>query len=343
MGLKDDYNNWPLGRQLQVIFIISGFFLTLILVIITRFQLDWLRDKVINDSSRVLEDHIIGQMRKLGQFETEYINNEIANHMDQIEKLKYIDQMVHGYNSTYNKCPLNSSNTYLWHDEVSENKLDYTNSSFYSRFDEDTIESQILEDTAMNNIYEKIYNDQYKSIYQGFKEKEILHTYPAIKVVESDYSPVVREWYYKANSSSEKIIMEEPYWEESNSQWIITFSMAMLNDSNKVFGVVAVDAIMKNLTTIISGKKILEKGFLMIVSSGGTIMNMPKLWYPIDSTIQLRLFDESYTGISETIWNSIKSSSSGSRHDFFDVNGTEYLMIKHDITPYKDKSIVGTL
>lgn len=339
MGLRDDYNNWPLGRQLQVIFIISGFFLTLILVIITRFQLDWLRDKVINDSSRVLEDNIIAQMRELGLLETEFINNEISNYIDQVKKLNYTDHLVHGY-STYKKSIINNSD-YLWNSDVSENILDYKNSTFFSRFDESIALPQILEDSPMSKIYPNIYFNQYKSLYQGFEDNEVLHLYPATKIVDTDYSPVVREWYYKAIASLGKIIMEEPFWEESNSQWVTTFSTAMLfSSNNSAFGVAAVDAIMKNLTTKISEIKILNEGFLMLISSRGTMMSMPKTWYPIDSTIQLRLFDESYTGISETIWNSIKNSFSGSRHDFIDINGTEYLMIKHDITPFEDKEII---
>ena len=43
MGLKEDFNLWPLGRQLQVLFIVSGLLLSLLLVVITKFQVEWIR------------------------------------------------------------------------------------------------------------------------------------------------------------------------------------------------------------------------------------------------------------------------------------------------------------
>lgn len=336
MGIREDYSQWPLGRQLQVIFILSGFLLTLILVIITRFQLDWLRDKIINDSTQVLEDNLIFQMRKFGEFESGFMSSEFSNYIAHVRNLNHTDRLVQGY-SIYGNTPFNKTEP-VWHENVAEDELDYTQAVFFSRLGQDSdVTAMMDKDSTIDVFYEKIYSQEYISLYQGFQVGEILHYYPGSVTTDNDYTPLVREWYYKATAAIGNTIITEPYIDATTGQWIITVSTAMLDETDTQFyGVAAADITLVSLTSKISEITILDTGFLMLVSSGGMILTMPDSWKPSDTTLTLRIFDTAYTGISETQWNSIKTSESGSRHDFSDVNNTEHIMVKHDISPFSD-------
>ncbi|OMJ68675.1 hypothetical protein SteCoe_33816 [Stentor coeruleus] len=334
MGIKEDYSRWPLGRQLQVIFIISGFLLTLILVIITRFQLDWLRDKIINDSTKCLEDSLIYQMRKLGQIESEFLSSEFSNYIAHVRNHNYTDRNVQGY-SKYSQSPFKPAE-YWWHTSIKEDYTDYEKAAYFSKFGQDAVVSIMEKDSAMNSIYNLTYSKEYISLYQGFKEKELLHYYPGVVNSLSDYTPLVREWYYKAQTSIGNVVITEPYQDATTNQWIISISTAMLDGDGKMYGVAAADVGLKELTDKTSAVKILDTGFFMLISSGGMILTMPESWKPSDTTLTLRVFDTTYTGISKAQWEAMKASVSGSRHDFTDINGTLYYTIKHDITPYID-------
>ncbi|OMJ87775.1 hypothetical protein SteCoe_10417 [Stentor coeruleus] len=339
MGILENYSQWPLSRQLQVVFIISCFLLTLVLVIITRIQLDWLRDKIIKDSTKVLEDNLISQMIKFGEFESKFMSNEFSNYIAHVRSLNHTDRIVLGY-SDYKKSPFNRTIP-VWHENVAENSLDYSQAVFYSRLGKTADVVDIMDkDSAIDKIYPNIYSEEYISLYQGFQVGEILHYYPGIMTEGTDYTPLVREWYYKAAGDIGNIIFTEPYIDITTGQWIITVSTAMLDnsDSPKFFGVAAADITLVSITSKISKIKILDTGFLMLVSSGGMILTMPESWKPSDSTLTLRIFDTTYTGISETQWNNIKNSVTGSEHNFNDINGTKIIMTKHDISPFSNSN-----
>lgn len=332
MGIREDYSQWPLGRQLQVIFITAGFLLSLILIIITRFQLDWLRDKILNDSTQALDDNLIYQMQKLGEIESEYLGSQFSNYIAHVRNLNYTDRNIQGY-SEYPISPFKPAE-YWWHAEIKEDFTDYTKPVYYSKFGEDAITAIMEKDSAINQIYNLTYSEEYISLFQGFKEKEVLHYYPGILSTSSDYTPLVREWYYKAQTSIGNVVITEPYQDANTDKWIISISTAMLDNDDKLFGVAAADVSLESLTNKTSAVKILETGFLMLVSSGGMILTMPESWKPSDTTLTLRVFDTTYTGITKAQWEAMKTSPSGSRHDFSDVNDTLYYTVKHDITPY---------
>ena len=77
MSIRESYNNWPLTRQLQVSFITSGFILLLIIVIITKFQLDWLQSQVIENSTTVINANLLIHMHDLGVLEANYLTVDL--------------------------------------------------------------------------------------------------------------------------------------------------------------------------------------------------------------------------------------------------------------------------
>jgi hypothetical protein len=52
-----NFYRWKLGRQLLVTFLGSSMILVVILIILTRLQLDWLKTEMINKTDELLKDY----------------------------------------------------------------------------------------------------------------------------------------------------------------------------------------------------------------------------------------------------------------------------------------------
>lgn len=340
MGIRDDFNHWPLGRQLQVLFICAGFLLCIILVIITKFQLDWLRTKVTSDSRDVVRERVLVQMEALALIEGEFLQSEFSNYISFASHSKETDEIFNNFDKNYDKNPFTEGAIY----PSSANKdrsRQYKYGNYYSKYgetDEEVVNIAKIE-SCFNKIYPTMYMSEYLGYYQGYETKETLVYYPG-EAISTGYTPVVREWYYKAFDNSTSIIITEPYTDSSDyATWVITVSQAILNTDSDVYGVAGVDVTLKTLTEKTSKIKILKTGFAMLVSSGGMILTVPESWVS-SSTTTIRIFDTAYTGITESEWEKIKNSSDISRHTFKDVNGTEYQLIKKNITPFFDSDSI---
>lgn len=335
MGFKDHYNRWSIGRQLQAYFIISCFFITLILVVITRFQLDWLRNKIIDDSTQAIEKNLITQLRDLGEMEARYMGAELSNYGYYVKNLDLIERMLYDCErSGY----LIACNEIQWNDELGDekNKDNAYKGAFYQPNEKNSYIYEILKmDTPIDSIYQYIFSSDYLRVYQGFHYLEYVHYFPRSEMPSSDYSPIVREWYYYATDRLDEIIITEPYKDVITSQWVISVSAAMPNDTKHTgyIGVAACDIPLSSLDAKISSVQIQKTRFILLISSGGMILSMPDSWKPTETTSTIRIFDSEYTGINELDWSIIKNLTSGSRYEFTDINGTNIIMIKQDILP----------
>ena len=277
-------------------------------------------------------------MNVLCQEEVGYITQEFITFRKCVEKLHDIERLVLGFTSVPIPIVPNppiQDTVYLSTD------MDYTTGCFMSRFSELSQAGKDLEakEAAMDKIYPMLYNPNYLWMYSGFEIDEISHLYPGSFTSDRTYSPVVREWYYQAQDNINRTMITEPYQDSTTFIWIVTISKAFVDQNGKVFGVVGCDITLADLTTKVSRVKILEKGFLMIVSSGGMILTVPKSWNEtIGQTILI--FDEAYTGISESLWRVISESADGS---FFEMTrfNTVYIFIKYSIKPFEDKTRVS--
>lgn len=338
MGIREDYSKWPLGRQLQVIFISSGFLLALILIIITKFQLDWLRGQVTGNSSKVIQDNVLSHMHSLGSIEAKYLTNEFSNYIAIVKNLNRTDSMILGFGYYGNESPFQPG-TPVSHDIYSDTDIDYTTGCYMSRLVL-SAEGEALEiqDSSMDKVYPLIYNSNFLGLYQGYEIDEIIHYYPGYITSDLEYTPLVREWYYKAVDNPTEVIITEPYTDSTTGIWVVTVSTAILDLDGNIYGVAAADITLKTLTTKTSEAKVLELGFALLISQGGMVLAMPDSWQPIDSSTTLRIYDESNTGISETQWDEIKLLGPNDHYFFNDVNGTAYIMTKHDVTPDENQN-----
>jgi Cache domain. len=298
MTIRDEYSSWPLGRQLQVLFIGAGLLLTGILIIITKFQLDWLRSQVTTKSSVVLTDNLLKQMRDLGSMEAQYIASEFSNYITFAKNLKRTDSIVLGFGYYNNTNPFKQG-TVVNSSSITQGTITYSTGVYFTS--ESSLDSAGVNlentDTSMDAIYPLIYQDSYLGYYQGYEQNQIIHYYPGSLTTDTTYTPLVREWYYKAAENTSRVIITEPYTDSTTGYWIVTISKAITDNNNKLFGVAGVDVTLKSLTSDTSNVKILNSGFLMLVSAGGMILTLPAGWDASGSST-LRIYDTTNTGIT---------------------------------------------
>ena len=193
MGVRDDFNQWPLGRQLQVIFITSGFLLVLILVVITVFQLQWLKEQIISQSTNVLMDNLLNQMRILGSIEAKFLKNEFFNHIESANGLKGIDSLVLGFVNGFQSKPFQLG-TSVQNTVYTSTQTDYTTGAYMTSVTLTPAGSNLENsDTPIDKIYPIIYDSIYLSMYQGYETDQIIHYYPGSLTTDDNYTPLVRE------------------------------------------------------------------------------------------------------------------------------------------------------
>lgn len=340
MGIYEDYCKWPLGRQLQVTFIAASFLLTLVLVILAKFQLDWLKVQITNNTHELLNDNLFNYMHHLGSLEATYLTTEFGHYIAIVENLKKIDEMILGFSSSYvNENPFQTG-TPINTLEYSETEIDYTTGCFMSR---NTLTAEgtnlELQDSSFDKIYPYFYNNStFLGLYQGYITDEILHYYPGSLIRNPNYTPIIREWFYKARYSPGEVIITEPYIEAVYNMWVVTASTSVNDIDGNVYGVIAADITLDTLTKKISEVKVLDLGFALLISKGGMVLTVPDAWKNMDSSNILRIYDSDVTGISEDQWNEIKLLGPNDQYYFKDANGTAYILTKNEVTPYENRN-----
>ena len=329
MNIRESYNSWPLSRQLQVTFTVASVLLTLILVIITKFQMGWLQSSLQQDSQDLLQTNAVAQMTVLGLAEQAYLNQEFSNYIGLVESLEAMNSLILGFTGT---PPLNQT-TVVFSNSMAVGTVSYSQASYFSK---DTITSDgalLLEKcSAFNPVYVLMQQSSILNLYQGYFTDEILYLYPGSYISSATYTPLAREWFYKATEAPGQVIITEPYIDASSGNWIISASKAIIETNGTVYGVAAADITLEILTTKIANAKILENGFAMLISAEGIILSCPVNLQVPSST---RIYNQTSTGITQTLWGTMQNSTQGTLFDFIGFNGTEFLSVLYKVTPYK--------
>ncbi|OMJ75104.1 hypothetical protein SteCoe_25841 [Stentor coeruleus] len=329
MGFLNEYSLWPLGRQLQVTFITTSILLSAIIVIITKFQLDWLHDKMISNSTSVLEKNLIEEMRSLGEREVSYVSTYFGFTSNKLLDYTENAQVVLGYNDIKN--PIDTNKPLKESSGLEGLGYDYEAFSYFSKY---TLSSQgqfIIDSLRpFNEIFPIMYSTIHESVFLGFYTDELYCMFPGVYVSDLTYTPLVREWFYRAATSPGEIMITEPYVNTETNIWKIALSTAILDNSNKVLGALAIEIMLDDLKEKFSNIVILKTGFVMLISSGGMILTVPSTW---SSSSTLRIYDETSTGISQTKWEEMKSLDDGVKHNLIDANGSDYIGILYKVHP----------
>ena len=336
MILGTDYSSWSIGKQLQIMLVLSYLFLVMTLILTTNYLLDWLENSMINASKLSLDDFLHTQMHNLASLQSKFILSEFNNYITMMQIVKVIHLQALGYpphkSHFHKKYPYQNSG-------LVKNAITYTHGSFFSSSYKNSPEGDATASnlSALDPVMQIIYLDDYLTLYSGMKVDHFLYIYPGVYINQSTYTPLVREWYYLAQESANNTIVTEPYHDLGTDYWIFTVSEALLKN-NTFKGVVAVDILLADLTQKVSSTVISETGFNLLISPGGVIINLPSVWAASANGEIIKIYTTFITGITPSDWEAISNSCDGRFFSFIDGNGANYELIKKSISiPYTNQ------
>lgn len=344
MGLRDKFSSLTLELQLQISIILSSALLCTTIILITYYQLDWLRNQVIDESEKTLINGIYADMKKLGEAETLRIEEFLHTYMIYMENLKAIETIVLQLDGS--SQILENPNGPIQDTTLSSGTFSYDYGTFMSKFTKLSTSGVGLENkqAIMDLIFPSIYDDDLVFINAGFEIDEIIHKYPGIKIDDRAYSPVTREWYYKAQDNIGIPVMTEPHFDEFVGTWVLSVSICLLDGNKKFYGAVGIDVLINPLAEELSMYTILDTGFVLLISEAGNMLNIPKQW-KYNDFYEMKIYNET-VGITENEWETIKNLSDNSvfifnhTYDitiFGDNNITIYHATKYAVRPYSDR------
>lgn len=337
MCLKCSFSDWPIYRQVQVLFISIAVMLCAVLIVITKFQLDWIRSQATNEASNAFKDRLYKQIENIGQVQASYFESEFTSYEDFTVHLALIDQMINGFDSGYTSQVFETN---IPHSSINSKPSEqYFYGVYYSKYSPLTTEGSILvkNESILNYIYPALYTNYFYSYYQGYYTDEIINIYPATKF-STIYSPLPREWFYRGAENEDKVTITEPYKDAETGTWVVSLSRSIIKDE-EVFGVAACDVSLAYLTEKMQKLKFLKNGFGILVSATGIILTIPEIWQSVGISY-LRIYDSSITSISYETWQKIKSSPDSSwvsisvnSNPSYDISAAELRIFKKDIRP----------
>ncbi|OMJ86850.1 hypothetical protein SteCoe_11559 [Stentor coeruleus] len=345
MGLRDKFSSLTLELQLQISIILSSALLCTTIILITYYQLNWLRNEVIDESEKTVLKGVYADMEKLGEAETLRITEFLDVYMIYIENLKAIETKVLQLDGS--SQILEAINGPIQDATLESGTVIYDYGTFMSKFTKLSSSGIDLENkqAIMDLIFPSLYNENIVSIYSGFEINEISHRYPGIKIEDRTYSPITREWYYKAQDNIGIPVMTEPHFDEFDGSWVLSVSISLLDGKGKLYGAVGVDILIDPLAKELSRYSILDTGFVLLISEAGNMLNIPEQWN-YDEFYEMKIYNETI-GITELQWDTIKNTSDKSIFIFnhtYDTkilennnNITTYHAIKYTVRPYSDR------
>lgn len=221
----------------------------------------------------------------------------------------------------------------------SETQTQFTNQTgtFYTQQEGDLStagKNLMTRDAAMDKLYPIIFKESYSSIYAGYELDEIFHYYPGYKM-STVYTPLVREWYYRATEKPEEVIVTEPYRDATSKEFMISISTALMNNTD-VYGVVSSDVALTQISKLLQNLDVIGKGYILLISEGGMILTQPDSWDSLGET--LRIFDTELTGLDEDLWTDIQDTDipEDELQEFKDMNDTEFYFVRSFVKPYSN-------
>lgn len=170
--------------------------------------------------------------------------------------------------------------------------------------------------TIFDNVFRATFKSTnlYTTMYFGFELNGLHRRYPYADLTSfttyidvcyynnqpiTTYDPRCREWYVTAKYD-DKIHYTSPYRSSLTGQTTITASKRVLNGTN-LLGVIGIDFLMQEIDNIISNNKIMDSGYMFLMSFDGSIISYPNL----DRTLATSTVILTESGISANVWYDI--------------------------------------
>jgi hypothetical protein len=239
-------------------------------------------------------------------------------------------------------------NGYLLHNAIPYNDLEYSEAHsasvdfqsgvFYSPTDEisDKGYKIMYDGSALDSLSPLLYYPPTLNFYTGYQTDELFHLYPG-KKIESGYTPIVREWYYKAAENKGEITITEPYLETASKIWMFSISKAIFEPNEELFAVVAIDVSVEVVSDAINSIDVMSDGFLIYLSNTGIVISQPTQWTSTSSI--MRIYESPDVDIDYNQWLEINDTSiaEDTLMSFRDDNSTEYYFTRSFVYPFADR------
>lgn len=333
--MKSSYSQWSLRKQLHVIFITSYVIVISLFILTALLQLNWLQTDLETKSYSVIKHEVKTHMRTLLKSQIVYTSSKFETLSSYLSFQKTIIEVTLGFSAVSNNYfdsayAINSAT--LAKDAYNMSFAYYSRSSQLSSEGEEIVEKL----AGLNPIMPELLNEEMFRIYQGFYTDDIINFCPLSYFDDSEYSPLSREWFYKAVENAPTLIVTEPYYDASGEILLITGSTAIFN-GDEIVGVAGIDVTVEQFSSKVSELRILDNGKVFMVSAGGVVLNPPSEW---ETTKANRIYNESLTGVSYSKWKEIKSYSAGTIFELDITNfGPCLIAVDHFLNPF-DGSII---
>lgn len=326
-----------ISAQFQIATITSGFLICLVLFLITKYQLDWLKVLIMQETESSFEDKVFGDLKSIGNLQKAYLQSEFEKFIDFEKKKHDITTIMLSFSENYEfKSPL-PENERLWYTSIQTGIFNYTQPSYMSILGIQAGEELMRNVSCMDPIYKRIYSSDYWYLYEGYYESQIFHVFPGVRS-DSKYTPLIREWFYKAKEDQYQQIITEPYISASLKQWMFSVSESINDPSGKFIGVSTVDILLKSLANKISQIRIMNEGFMMLISKGGMILTKPYRWENPTIIDSIMIYNKTYSGIDKDEWEFIKKLELDEKHYFMDASKNKFLVTKFEIQPFNENT-----
>lgn len=322
------------SRQLQVIIVLSTFAVFVAIALAALVSFYWLSGEILQSWEKARILILQKQFSEKSAVIVQYLNDEFEHLIEYTKNVAEIIELILGDASIYkSKPPVN-------HLTITPGLLLFTTGCYMTRFSYLSIEGEKLmeKEAAMDIAYPLIFRNNVLGIYSGYLQDEILHYYPCNYTEDLSYTPLVREWFYKAMNTPEIVSISEAYIDSQSGLWVITSSRTIQSNGEHI-GVAAVDITLENIVKIAQDFKYPDNYFILLISPGGMMLNIPETWDSAGKEI-VHIFNEEITGISEDSWGEIKQKDSTEIGSFTAGNDIEYFYSIYKITPFEDQDKV---
>lgn len=337
MGLRQEFTNLSLAKQLQLTMIVLILLVSGTLVLITKLQLDWTQKEVLEISEKTVKDKSIEQIRQLAKNEAKFVSTEISSYLKYAKNFRELSKVAIDESLVTEQVLADGSP--LWTDDCKTSTIYYESASYgsiYGKAENGEYLDLVTNLSRLNSLLSSLYKSCFLSTQQGFELNYVTNSYPGEKFDYTSYNPIVMEWYYRAYESPNETILTEPYEGESTDQWLFSISTAINSTKDEVLGVAGIEVLLNDIQQKASKINLLG-GYELIVTAAGMIVSMPESWNISKST---RIYEESSTGFSTSLWQKVLNSQPGDYFSYTDINGVDFYMVVNHIIPYYELSEV---
>lgn len=280
--------------QAQLCLIICYVILCFILIIITYYQLDWLRNEVITGAEDYLQVNLRRQLEAELKVKSSYISQVLTNSEELLNSMTYFEQVLIQDKKF-------ESSELLQDSLIEQGTIEYSQTASMRQADfasaDEDYESRV---SPLAYLFSSLYSDNFLYCQTGFTGQGNL-IFPGFNIEDRDYEYQLRQWFY--NASSSKVVLTQPHFDEFFNE-VKTFSFSKRPENGDKVALQVKLKLNELFDEVLYSYSLKHKPHYMIVTKEGFVMAISEDWAGRSDKI-MKVFNETI-GISEDDWKEIK-------------------------------------